>query len=185
MKKISILSVTAIILGFSLFFICSESKAQKFNKNNFVTSNSRGIVYLFPKEFRKNGYISNTKDTADYKSGRYLIQEYNYQIYLNKKFIGRVLEDDTVVLSRGKVSIIKSYWEGNSGVGSGIVYLFPKTSIVKSRGFYEDTTTWYIDDSQIKEYENKIFLNDKYFATAKSGDTLIFKNGALKFKNVK
>jgi len=185
MKKISILSLTAIILSFSLFLICSESKAQKFNENNFVTSNGRGIVYLFPKESATGGYISNMKDTADYKIGKYLIQEYNYHIFLNKKYVGKVLEGDTVVLNKGKLTFRKSYWEGNSGVGSGIVYLFPRTSIAKSRSFNRDTTTWKIDESEIKEYANKIFLNDIYFTTAKSGDTLRFKNGALKFQNVK
>ena len=183
MKKISILSVITVVIGSILFLIGSESHAQKLSKNKYLESRGRGIIYMWPKKLPF--HISNAKDTADYRIGKSLIQEYNYQIYLNKKLVGRVVEDDTVIFNRGKVSIRKSYWEGNSNVGSGIVYLFPKTSIAKSRSLNRDTTTWVVDDSRIKEYQNKIFLNDNFFGTAESGDTLIFKNGALKFKNVK
>jgi transcriptional regulator with XRE-family HTH domain len=73
MKKISILSAIAIILSFGLFFLCSESKAQKSNESKFTTSNGRGIIYQFPKGLKIQ--ISNTKDTADYNFGKYLIQE--------------------------------------------------------------------------------------------------------------
>lgn len=181
MKKISILSTMAIFLSICLFFLCSESKAQKTKEFKFVSSNGRGIIYQFPRG--SSIYISNVKDTADYKIGKYLIQEFKYKIFLNDKYVGKVLEGDTVVLNKGKITIRKSYWENNSDIGSGIVYLFPKNMTVRSRGYYKDTVTWVLEDFYIKEFKNKIFLNDKYFETANAGDTLIFKNGTLSFKN--
>jgi transcriptional regulator with XRE-family HTH domain len=185
MKKISILSVVIMILSLGLFLLSSESKAQKSNLDKFVSSTGRGVIYLFPKEFRKGSYISNLKDTADYKFGKYLIQEYKHSIFLNKKFVGKVLEGDTVVVNKGKVTIRKSYWEGNSDIGSGIIYLFPRNLYVTSRSHYKDTVTWHIENSYIKEYANKIFLNDIYLGTAKYGDTLRYKNGTLKFIKTK
>jgi transcriptional regulator with XRE-family HTH domain len=183
MKKISILSATSIFLSVCLFFLCSESKAQKTKEFKFVTSNGRGIIYQFPRG--SSIYISNMKDTADYKIGKYLIQEFKYQIFLNNKYVGKVLEGDTVVLNKGKVNIRKSYWENGSGTGDGIIYLFPKNMTVKNLSFYKDTVNWLLEDYHIEEFENKIFLNDKYIGTANSGDTVIFKNGTLSIRNVR
>jgi transcriptional regulator with XRE-family HTH domain len=182
MRKISILSTTAIFLSVCLFFLFSESKAQKTKEFKFVTSNGRGIIYQFPR--RSSIYISNMKDTADYKIGKHLIQEYKYKIFLNKKFVGKVLEGDTVVLNKGEVTIRKSYWENGSGTGDGIIYLFPKNMTVKNLSFYKDTVNWLLEDYHIKEFENKIFLNDKYIGTTHSGDTVIFKKGILSIRNV-
>jgi transcriptional regulator with XRE-family HTH domain len=177
MKKISILSTTAIFLNVCLFFLCSESKAQKTKEFKFVTSNGRGIIYLFPRG--SSIYISNMKDTADYKIGKHLIQEFKYKIFLNNKYVGKVLEGDTVVLNKGEITIRKSYLENASGTGDGIIYLFPKNMTVKNLSFYKDTVNWLLEDFHIKEFENKIFLNDKYIGTANSGDTVIFRKGKL------
>lgn len=182
MRKISILSAIAFSLSFGLFFICSETKAQKTDKDKFVISNGRGITYLIPKEFRKESFISNTKDTAVYKMRKYLIQEYKYNIFLNKEFVGKVTEGDTVVLYKGKITIRKFYSEYNSGIGSGITYLFPKNLKVKNRSLNRDTVLWDIDRYRIKEFENKIFLNDVFIGKATSGDTIIFNKGVLNFK---
>jgi transcriptional regulator with XRE-family HTH domain len=182
MRKISILSTTAIFLSVCLFLLCSESKAQKTKEFKFVTSNGRGIVYQFPRG--SSIYISNMKDTADYKIGKYLIQEYKYKIFLDNQYVGKVLEGDTVVLNKGKITIRKFYWENNSGAGDGIIYLFPKNMAVKNLSFYKDTVNWLLEDFHIKEFENKIFLNDKYIGTANSGDTVIFKKETLSIRNV-
>lgn len=184
MKKVTILSIISIAIGFGLFTLLPNGNAQGIKKNDFskfLPSNGRGIIYMFPKGSKM--FISNVKDTADYKVGKYLIQEYKYKIFLNKKFIDKVLEGDTVILNKGKIIIKKSYCENNSGIGSGIIYLFPKNMTVKSRGFYKDTVTWFLEDYHIKEFKNKIFLNDKYIGTAQSGDTVIFKKGTLSISN--
>lgn len=183
MKKISILSTAAIVLGISLFFLCSESKAQKTKEFKFVTSNGRGIIYQFPRE--SSIYISNMKDTADYKIGKYLIQEYKYKIFLNKKFVGKILEGDTVVLDKGTITINKSYYETTSSTGKGIIYLYPKNQPVTNIAVTKDTENLFCNDYHIKEFENKIFLNDKYIGTAHSGDTVILKKGVLSIRNVR
>lgn len=180
MKKVTILSIVCIAIGFCLFTLIPNGNAQGIKKNDFskfLKSNGRGIIYMFPKGDLK--HISNVKDTADYKVGKYLIQEYKNKIFLNNKYVGKVLEGDTVVLNKGKITIRKSYWENNSGIGSGIIYLFPKNMTVNNRSFYKDTVTWVLDDYHIKEFKNKIFLNDLYIGTANSGDTVLFKNGTL------
>jgi len=177
MKKISILSATAFILCLGLFFLCSEINAQKSKEFKFVTSNGRGIIYQFPGGL--SIFISNVKDTADYKIGKYLIQEYKNKIFLDKKFVGKVLEGDTVVLDKGTMTIRKSYWINESGIGDGIIYLFPKSMTVKNRSYYRDTVNWSLEDFRIKSFKNKIFLNDLYIGTANTGDTVLFKNGTL------
>jgi len=180
MKKVTILSIVCIAIGFCLFTLIPNSNAQGVKKNDFskfLKSNGRGIIYMFPKESKM--FTSNVKDTADYKVGKYLVQEYRNKIFLNNKYIGKVLEGDTVVLNKGKITIRKSYSENNSGNGSGIIYLFPKTMTTISRGFYNDTVTWLIEGVRIKEFKNKIFFNGEYFGTANSGDTVILNKAGL------
>jgi transcriptional regulator with XRE-family HTH domain len=180
MKKVTILSIVCIIIGFCLFTLIPSSNAQGVKKNDFskfLKSNGRGIIYMFPKEGKM--FISNVKDTADYKVGKYLVQEYKNKIFLNNKFVGKVLEGDTVILNKGKITIRKSYCENNSGIGSGITFLFPKNMIVRNRSFYMDTVTWDLENFRIKEFKNKIFLNGSLVGTFNSGDTLIFKKGSL------
>jgi transcriptional regulator with XRE-family HTH domain len=180
MKKVTILSIVCISIGFCLFTLIPNSNAQGIKKNDFskfLKSNGRGIIYMFPKESKM--FISNVKDTADYKVGKYLVQEYKNKIFLNNKYIGKVLEGDTVVLNKGKITIRKSYWENNSGIGSGITYLFPKNMTVKNRSFNKDTVTWDLENFRIKEFKNKIFLNDALVGTANSRDTVIFIKGSL------
>lgn len=179
MKKISILSTAAIVLIFGFFILSSESNAQKSEEIKFITMNGRGIVYLFPLEFRTGGHVSNVKDTADYKFGKNLIQEYKFKIFLNKKFVGKVLEGDTVVVKNGKIAFRKFYEEITSSTGKGIIYLYPKNQPITEIAVTRDTENLYCNDYHIKEYENKIFLNDVYVGTAKSGDTVIYKRGIL------
>jgi transcriptional regulator with XRE-family HTH domain len=180
MKKISILSTAAIVLGISLFFLCSKSYGQKSYVNKFVESNGRGIIYLFPRGL--SSFISNMKDTADYKIGKYLIQEYKNKIFLNKKFVGKALEDDTVVLNKGRMKIIKSFEEFTSSTGKGIIYLLPKDMPMRNLSVNNDTENLFFEDFHIKEFENKIFLNGVYVGIANVGDTVIFKKGTLSIR---
>jgi transcriptional regulator with XRE-family HTH domain len=177
MKKISILSASTIILSFILFVLTSEGKGQKLSK--FITTNGRGIVYLFPKEFRKGGYISNTKDTADYKIGKYLVQEYKHKIFLNREFVTKVLEGDTVVLTKGKIAVKQSYWQFSSSPDNGIVYFIPANLMMDNYSHWGDTNTMVVGNLHFKEYNHKVFQNGKYVGIANSGDTVIMKNGNL------
>jgi transcriptional regulator with XRE-family HTH domain len=180
MKKVTILSIVCISIGFCLFTLMPKSNAQGIKKNDFskfLKSNGRGIIYMFPKGSKM--FISNVKDTADYKVGKYLVQEYKNKIFLNNIYVGKVLEGDTVVLNKGKITIRKAYWENGSGIDDGIIFLFPKNMTVKNRSFYMDTVTWDLENFRIKEFKNKIFLNGAFVGTANSRDTVIFKKGDL------
>ena len=186
MKKVTILLITSIAIGFGLFTLIPSGNAQDNKKNDFskfLKSDSRGIIYMFPKGDLK--YISNVKDTADYKVGKYLIQEYKYKIFLNKKFIGKVLEGDTVILNRGKITIRKSYYEETSSTGKGIIYLCPKNQPITNMALTRDTENLFCKDYHIKEFENKIFLNDVYIGNANTGDTVIYRKVKLSIRNVR
>lgn len=187
MKKISILTSSFLIIGFSLFALCSESKAQKKNDkehnsvtSKYIISNGRGIVYLFPRNLK--GYISNMKDTADYKFGNDLVQEYKHNIYLNKILIGVANHGDTVIFDNGRIIIRwAQYWQFTSSrhKDKGIIYLIPKDLMMDSNHGNKDTDNMIIAGSHIQEYDNKIFLNDKYCGIANRGDTVIFKKGSF------
>ncbi|OGU62266.1 MAG: hypothetical protein A2V66_17965 [Ignavibacteria bacterium RBG_13_36_8] len=184
MKKITILTSTFLIIGFSLFALCSESKAQKKNdgkhnsvKSKYITSNGRGIVYLFPRNL--SWHIANMKDTADYKFGNDLVQEYKHNIFLNKEFVGLAHLGDTVILDQGKIEIRRPYfWEFVSPSGKGIVYVFPK-NLKMSFAANNNSDNMNIGGSQIRECDNKIFLNGKYCGIANAGDSVIFKKGSF------
>jgi len=160
MKKISILSASTIILSFILFVLASESKAQKSSK--FFTTNGRGIVYLFPKEFGKD-----------------LVQEYKNKIFLNRKFVTKVLDGDTVVLNNGNIDIRQSYWQFNSSPDNGIVYFIPINLMMDNYSHWGDTNTMVVGNLHFKEYNHKVFQNGTYVGIANSGDTVIMKNGNL------
>jgi transcriptional regulator with XRE-family HTH domain len=180
MKKVTILSIVCVAIGFCLFTLIPNSNAQgvkKYDFSKFLQSNGRGIIYMFPRE--RKMFISNVKDTADYIVGKYLVQEYKNKIFLNNKFVVKVIEGDTVILNKGKITVRKSYFENNSGIGSGITFLFPKNMIVRNRSFYMDTVTWDLENFRIKEFKNKIFLNGALLGSFNSGDTLIFRKGSL------
>ena len=139
--------------------LCSESKAQKNNESKYTTSNGRGIVYLFPRN--SSWHVSNRKDTADYKIGNYLVQEYKYNIFLNKEFAGIAHLGDTVILDNGKVEIRRPYfWEFRSK-WKGIVYVIPK-SLTMNYSANRATDNIFVGGSNIREFDNKIFLNQNY-----------------------
>lgn len=181
MKKISILSVV-IALGFIFFLSGSQSNAQKLSKDNFLKSEGRGIVYFWPRNLP--AYISNMKDTADYKVGKYLLQEYRNNIFLNKKFVDKVLAGDTVILKKGKVIIKKSYWQFNSSPDNGIKYFIPG-KLTMNYSHWADTNTMIMEDIRIREENHRIFLNGSFVGIANAGDTVILKNGSLTIRSEK
>jgi len=183
MKKISILSAATVLIGLCMFFICFESNAQKSNSDKFFESDGRGIIYLFPKGSKV--YISNVKDTADYHIGKNLVQEYKKNIFLNKRFVGKVLEGDTVILDKGTINILKSYDKFTSSSGKGIIYLLPKDNPMRNLSVYRDTENLFFNGYHIKEFENKIFLNDKFIGTANTGDTVYFRKGIIRILSPK
>jgi transcriptional regulator with XRE-family HTH domain len=178
MKKISILTFTFGVIGLGLFAMCTEGKAQKKNVSKFIESNNRGIVYLFPRN--STFYISNLKDTADYKFGNDLIQEYKHNIFLNREFVGVANHGDTVILDNGRITIRWArYWQFTSSKEMKIIYLIPKDLMMENYYAQMDTDNMIIAGSHIKEYENKIFLNGKFFGMANAGDSVIFKKGTF------
>jgi len=181
MKKLSILSAATIVLGLSLMTLCTESKAQKSNESKYIKSNGKGIIYLFPRNLR--WYVSNKKDTADYKMGDYLVQEYKYKLFLNKEFVGNAHIGDTVILDQGKIEIRRPFfWEFRSKNGNGIVYIIPK-DLKMNYAANRDTDNMFVGGSRIREFDNKIFLNGEYFGTANTGDSVIFKKGSFLSKS--
>ena len=83
MKKVTILSIIFCSICIGLFTLISHSKAQSpinLNYPYFSKSVSRGIIYFFPRG--ESAYISNVKDTADFKIKGDLIQEYKRKIFL-------------------------------------------------------------------------------------------------------
>jgi transcriptional regulator with XRE-family HTH domain len=189
MKKLSILSSCFLIICICLFGLSSESIAQKKNesksdigKSKFIKSNGRGIIYLFPKNL--SWYVSNRKDTADYKMGNFLVQEYKYNIFLNKEFVGIVHLGDTVILDQGKIEIRRPYcWEFKSPNGKGIVYVIPKNLKMESYSANKDTDNMIVENSHIVEFNNKIFLDRKYCGIANTGDSVIFIKRSLLSKS--
>ncbi len=195
MKKVSILSVFALTVGFGLFALSSESKAQK--KDNGSYFPSRGIVYLIPRGVG-DVVISNTKDTALYKFGKYRIQEYNKQIFLDGEFIEFVEEGDTVILNKGTL-LKKAQLEFRRVkyqkilAQKGITFLSPKhlpftLSIKIGEGgemrWESKNNDVFVKNNQIFINEdNQIFLNDVYQGDVFENDTVILKpKGTLTIK---
>lgn len=185
MKKLTILTTTFIIIGFVLFALCSEGKAKKMNesrsiisKSKFLQSNGRGIIYLFPKDMSL--HISNMKDTADYKCGDFLIQEYKQKIFLNNIFAGFTHSGDTVIFDNERLEIRRPYyWEFISPNGKGIVYVTPKNLPIVNYGANKDTDWMVAGNYHIREYNNKIYLDGKYYGIANKGDSVILKKGSF------
>lgn len=181
MKKVTILSILSISIGMGFLMLSNESKAQNsksIDYSKFTKSVSRGIIYFFPKG--ESFYISNIKDTADYKSNRDLIQEYKNKIFLNGKFIGKALNSDTVIYKSGEVIIKPSFWKFTSSTGKGINYLIPNGTPIDNLVVHVDTEYIFIGKHQIQEYEYKIFLDGIKQGLVKYGDTIIYKDGKIK-----
>ena len=193
MKKVSILTVFALAVGFGLFALCPKSNAQEMGNESYLPS--RGIVYQIPRDVG-DIIISNAKDTALYRFGKYLIQEYEKQIFLDGKFIEFVEEGDTVIFNKGtlfeKAKLEFRRVEYNTIlVQKGITFCSPNhlpyTLSMKIGG---GEAHWKSGDSDINRIllneGNQIFLNDVYQGDVFANDTVILKpRGTLIIKNQK
>jgi transcriptional regulator with XRE-family HTH domain len=186
MRKISILTSTLLVIGFGLFALCSESKAQKTNlskpselETKFIQTDVRGIHYFFPRDIKAQiGKMQN--DTGHFYYGSDLVQVYKDRIFLNKKYIRTAHIGDSVILYRGHIDVRSPYFsEFISPNGKGIIYVTPKNLPITNYGVNRDTDWMFAGNYQIREYDNKIFLNGKYCGKANAGDSVIFKKGSF------
>ena len=180
MKKLSILSATFILTSFGIIMLSTDIKAQK-TETEFTTSNSRGIVYMFPRGMKLK--ISNTSDTACYSVGEILIQEYKNKLFMNRKFVGKANIGDTVVFENGKLVLEKPFGTVTSTNGNGIIYQFPKNLNVKNISVQEGAENFFIGNYHVKEFQRKIFLNGAYKGLANLNDTVVIANGDITIKS--
>jgi transcriptional regulator with XRE-family HTH domain len=179
MKKLTILSIICCAIFIGIFALTTNSKAQasqNIDYSKFMESNGRGIIYFFPKGVK--GFISNVKDTADYKFSEDLIQEYKNNIFLNGKFVGRALKGDTVICRKSKIIIKPCCNVLPSSYGQKIYYLFPKDKFLNI-SVQLDTENFYVDNHHIQEHEYKISLDDVFQMQVQAGDSVRFYNGKL------
>jgi len=178
MKKVSFLLVVVLTTCFGLFALCFESKAQKYVKSD----SKKGITYLFPKKspFQYRQQING--DTTNHMLyGEYLVQEHNMDIYLNRKYVGRVDSGGTVRLDTGtvsnkaKITITKGSYAMKSMNTKNIVYIFPMNKSLKHAMKNDEYEIWDIGKNEIREEGNKIYLNGVYQGEAFANDTVIFK----------
>src|SRR6266540_3905490 len=179
MKKLSILTSTFLVIGFGLFALCSESKAQNKNKNKmpawqskFIETDARGICYFFPRDVKaKIGKMQH--DTADFNFGTDLVQVYQDKIFLNKKYVRTAHTGDSVILNRGFIDVRSPcFSEFISPNGKGIIYITPKDLPIVNYGVNRDTDWMLAGKYQIREVDNKIFLNGRYCGIANKGDSV-------------
>ena len=190
MKKVSILSAAILATGLGLFALCPESKAQNTSKEYHI-NNGRGIIYLIPSDLAKNVFVSNLKDTALYQYGRYYIQEYKRNIFLNGKFSECVDEGDTVILNKGTlfkkatITVKKRYNTMLSLNGKNIVYKFPKDFYLNYSRILDEYEIYTFEKKfEIKEADNKIYFNGVYQGEAFANDTVILEpRGTLTIKS--
>lgn len=182
MKKLSILSATFILTSLGIFMLCTDSNAQK-TESKYTSSNGRGIIYLFPKGVKLQ--ISNTKDTANYQIGELLVQEYQRNLFLNRKYVGQANIGDTIILDNGKLILEKPFGTVISTNGNDIIYQFPKNLKVKNLSIQDGAENFYIGNYHVRELDRKIFLNGVYKGLAYSNDTVVIKNGDIMIKTFK
>lgn len=179
MKKLSILSVAFSLIGFSLFMLFTSNKANGANESKHSSTHQRGITYLFPKGLKIQ--ISNTKDTANFKFGEDLIQEYEYKIFINGRYSGKVIQGDTVILENGRITFDGSICSFVSTNGQDIKYQFPGKLTISNVSIQNGKENIYLSNGQrITEDGNKIYLNDLFIGNAFSNDLVILEGDKLK-----
>lgn len=187
MKKISILTSSFLVIGFCLFVLCSESKAQIKDKNKppawqskFIQTDARGIHYFFPRDIEAHNLGKMKNDTAAFNFGSDLVQVYQDKIFLNKKYLRTAHTGDSVILNHGFIDVRSPYFsEFISPNGKGIIYITPKDLPVVNYGVNKDTDWMFAGKFQIREVDNKIFLNGRYCGIANKGDSVILKKGSF------
>ena len=179
MKKLSILSVAFSVIGFSLFMLFTSNKANGANEGKYSSTHQRGVTYLFPKGLKIQ--ISNTKDTADFRFGDDVIQEYKYNIFLNGRYSGKVIQGDTVILDNGRITFNGSFSSFTSTNGQDIKYQIPGRLTISNVSLQDGKENIYLSNGQrITEDANKIYLNDLFIGEAFSDDLVILEGDKLK-----
>jgi len=188
MAKASVLLVTALVAGFSIY--TQTSRASGIDEKNYVRDNSRGIeMYL---ERGLNRYGSNGfGDTLYVWAGKDVIQEYKGQIFLNGQYAGRAKKGETLLFENGilykkqRLSSKKNLWVYNPAAESStfttdVVYITPYSlKTVKSTDKGE---IYPVGNRVIREKENKLYLDDVYQGEAFAGDTVILRDDSLIIK---
>lgn len=181
MKKVTILSSMIVIATFCLFNFLLNSKGQNRITPGIpdcIEINSKRIIYLIPR--LHNTILSNMKDTADLRVDNDLIQEYHGKIFLNKKYLGKALEGDTVKYKLGKLTIIQSYYLQPSSYRKDIFYLFPKGQIIDNMSLNEGTEYFKFSGHTLKEKDNMIYMDDLFIGKVHAGDSVIYSIGKVK-----
>jgi len=186
MKKVSILLAIVLAIGFGLFALCFESKAQTDISKKYIKDNSRGIVILRPRGLLGYGqYYRN--DTLFLHAGKDLIKECNGNVYLNEHFAGYADKGDTIILrkatffKKARLEFIQLEYQKIPGYRDAI-FIFPK--YLPLRMAHNDMMYYWVGKDEIAEKDDKIFLNGVYQGKAFANDTVIFKNGILTIKSV-
>ena len=184
-KRVIILSVAVVAIGFGLFALSSEDKAQ-IDIREYVKDNSSGIVTLRPKGLSGYGqYYRN--DTLFLHAGKNLIKEYSGNVYLNDQYAGNADDGDTIILSKAtvftkaKLEFRRVEYQEIPG-NTGIIYMFPKYPLAMQN----DGIMYYrIGKNEISEIGNKIFLNGVYQGEVFANDTVVLRpRGAVIIKSV-
>ena len=181
MKKVTILSLITILTTIGLFSIIRHSIAQDnvdSDRTDYTVTSSKGIIYLIPRG--QKTIISNMKDTADLRIDSDLIQEYKGKIFLNKNYIGRALEGDTVKYNQGNLEIVDSYYLQPSSYRKDIFYLFPNGQMIDNMSLFEGTESFHLSGHILKEHNNNILFDEKFIGKAQPGDTILYRNGKVK-----
>ena len=182
MAKVTILSAVVLAAGLTIFTI-GECQAKRIEKD-YVKDNSRGVMILRPKGLSHYGqYYLN--DTLCIRAGKDLIQEYDGKIFLNETLSGYASEGDTVIYNKStlfkKASLSIMTWAFQTIPGNtGIVYIFPKLPLSMANNIRG--MQYRVGNDEIREVGDKILLNNEFKGNAYPGDTVIFRNGRLIFK---
>jgi len=198
MKKVSILIVFALAVGFGLFALCPDSKAQVDIKR-YVEDNSRNIIWLRPKGLLGYGqYFRN--DTLFLRAGKDLIKECNGNVYLNDQYAGYADEGDTVILNKttlfkkAKLKFRQVEYQKILALKDNITFISPKhlpynLSINIGDGgemrWKPINDNIFVKNNRIiLNNDNQLYLNDVYQGNVFANDTIILKpRGTLTIKN--
>lgn len=181
MKKLSILLASTCIIIIAIFSLNTSSNAQKFDRSKYTKNEDRGIRFFFPKG--SHVFISNVKDTADYKIDEHLMQEYKSYIFLDGKLQGNAFKDDTVILEKGKIEIRSSYYIYPSAKKNGITYVLPKWIKINDTDITINMEWMHFDRHYLSESDNKIYFDKEYQGDAYSGDFVIYYYGEILILN--
>lgn len=180
MKKVTVLTIIVSAICIGLFSLTFESKAQdpdNIDYTKFMKLGERGVTYFLPKG--EKVFISNVKDTADCIIMGDKIQQYNNKMFLNAKYVGKVLKSDTVVYLDGKILIKSSYWKFTSSYGQKIHYLIPNGVRINNLSVQIDTENIFVPGHHIREFDYQIYLDGVFQFKTQANDTVIYRDGKI------